>query len=151
MHKLAGFIERWRSPLERGARVTFERAELAGEIAAPYMIADRFVQMLGFKTIGHNWEMLDPHGAFGEARSALTNLAAATATDMLQPSTDWLSEGQAQQCASGFVDAFDRASRTILSNRYDGLWNPIGSGDIEWAFVGYDDAAIALLLLEPEA
>jgi len=87
---LAQFAQDWDARLNQGGRATVQFGALQGEIAAPYVVADRFVQMLGYHTIGHNWEMLDCYGEAGEPRAALTNLAAAIQSDLTQPSKEWL-------------------------------------------------------------
>lgn len=147
---LAQFAQDWDARLNQSGRATFQYGEMQGEIAAPYVVANRFVQMLGYQIIGHNWEMLDCYGAMGEPRAALTNVVAAMQSDLTQPSKEWLGPEPAKACAQQFCDAFDRSTRTIVSNRYDGLWHPIAGNPVEWAFVGYDDCQIALLLLQPD-
>lgn len=149
MDALARFGEEWEPKIGKHAQISFHYAQYDGEAGAPYVIADRFVQLFGYQTIGHNWEMLDPQGQSGEPRAALTNVAQSVAMDLTRPSVTWLGQDQALQCARDFCNAFDLATQMIVSNRFDGLWHPIGGSDVEWAFVGYDTDAIALLLIQP--
>ena len=101
---------------------------------------------LGLKTIGFNWELLDPEAAPGEPRSALGAIAGALECDMEFPQHNWLGKRQAAACAQDFIALFG-APCTIVSNRIDGLWNPISDARIEWAFVGFDQASAVLLLV----
>jgi len=47
---LAQFAQDWDARLNQGGRATVQFGALQGEIAAPYVVADRFVQMLGYHT-----------------------------------------------------------------------------------------------------
>lgn len=140
------FIARWRGPLEVSADIGFaagERAEIAGNHSG---IADAFVTAHGMKPIGFNWELLDAHSGVDEPRSALGVMAGAFANHMEFPKQEWLGAGEALACASDFAGLFDAASRTIVSNRLTDYWNPLTDAKIEWAFVGYDDRRIAVLI-----
>ena len=141
------FIQRWRPVLEKGALVKFAygpRAEPGGNHC---QIADGFVGQLGLKEIGFNWELLDPHAPDGEARSAMGELLKSLTQNLENPSQSWLPRDEAKECAQAYLDLFDPATLTLVSNRYDGLWNPIAGGSTEWGFVGFDQAQIVLLLL----
>ena len=49
-----------------------------------------------------------------------------------------------------FLACFDAHTRQIVTNRMYFGWNPITSASFEWAFVAFDDTAIALLLATAE-
>ena len=141
------FIERWRAVLESGSLVKYAygpRGEMAGNHCQN---ADQFVGALGLKQIGFNWELLDAGAPEGEARSGKGELVKALSHDLANPSHDWLSREEARACAHGFLELFDPATLTLVSNRYDGLWNPIAGAATEWGFVGFDKTRIVLLLL----
>ncbi|MEM6475761.1 MAG: hypothetical protein AAF687_06305 [Pseudomonadota bacterium] len=144
---LEAFGAKWLPVIEPGARVMFEYAKLESLSGIHTSIADGFVERLGLKPIGFNWELLDANADASEPRCALGEMTQALAHDISNPSRDWLSRQTAQEAAQEFLEAFDPATRTLVSNRYDGLWNPIAGAAIEWGFVGYDDEQIALLLL----
>jgi hypothetical protein len=143
------FAARWRTALEARARIIFKSGLLPDAGGNHCQIADAFVVSCGFAPIGYNWEMLDPEGGMADARSAIGVMAGAFAADLELPQTEWLGEVRAQACAADFVAMFDAAEaepRMILSNRLEGLWNPVSDARIEWAFVGFDASRIALLL-----
>lgn len=145
--KAEAFAARWRPILEDGALVKFAygpRGEAQGNHC---QIADEFISTLGLKPIGFNWELLDAYAAKDEARSASGELVKAFAQRIDNPSKDWLDLTQARECADAFLGLFDTGTLTLVSNRYDGLWNPIAGGSAEWGFVGFDEDQIALLLL----
>ena len=147
---LEAFIQRWRAPLKAGAQLTFETRALDKISGTPSSLADSFVGSLGYTPIGANWEMLDPGSDADAPRSAIATMADALTMDMALPQQQWLGEKRATQCAQDFIECFDLFQRTILTNRMYFGWNPISEAKIEWAFVGYDQSAIALLLLTRE-
>jgi len=144
---VADFERRWLDRLASGAKV-LSRAGEPGETAFTHAsIADEFVNSLGLKPIGFNWELLDASAPADGVRSALGEMAKALGSDLHNPSKQWLAPDQATHCARDFLDMFDRNDLTVVSNRYDGLWNPIAGGEVEWGFVSFDRQRIALLLL----
>lgn len=147
---LEAFNHRWRAPLESGAQLVFKTRELDDISGTPSAIADSFVGSLGYTPIGANWEMLDPGSDADVPRSANAAMADALTMDMALPQQQWLGEERAKECARDFLECFDLFQRTILTNRMYFGWNPISDAKIEWAFVGYDQSAIALLLLTRE-
>lgn len=147
MSRLAAFERDWLPHLEGGAKVLFRHGVPSDTAFTHTAIADEFVQSLGLKPIGFHWELLDAAAPEGEARSALGEITTALSQDLANPSKPWLNPEIANQCAHAFCSLFDDAGSTIVSNRYDGLWNPIAGGGVEWGFVGFDSRAIALLLL----
>jgi hypothetical protein len=141
------FITRWRPVLESGALVKFAYGP-RGTVAGNHCdIADQFVGQLGLKKIGFNWELLDASAPEGEPRSGRAELIKAFVNNLANPSQPWLSDVQASECAGEFLDLFDAGTLSLVSNRYDGLWNPIAGGSTEWGFVGFDSTQIVLLLL----
>ena len=147
---LEAFHHRWRAPLESGAQLVFKTRELDHISGTPSAIADSFVGSLGYTAIGANWEMLDPGSDADAPRSAIAAMADALTMDMVLPQQQWLGEERAKECARDFLGCFDLFQRTILTNRMYFGWNPISDAKIEWAFVAYDQSAIALLLLTRE-
>lgn len=153
--RLEAFIEEWRRSLESCAEVAFHIAAREGAGGAPVQIADSYVTEHGFKPIGFDWELLDPMAGAQETRSALGAFADALTKDLAMRS-DWLGEEKALACGQDFLSAFDPLQAVILTNhitRQGGKsegWNPITTATYEWAFVGYDDSAIAFLLLTAE-
>ena len=154
--RLEHFIAQWRTPLESGAEVFFKaRAHQGVAAGAPTQIANSFVSECGFATIGHHWEMLDPTARAEEPRSAIGAFEDALSRDLAMR-TDWLGTECAARCGAQFVDAFEPTWATIVTNHIarDGGqsegWNPISTSALEWAFVGFDRDAIALLLLTGE-
>lgn len=145
--KFEQFASEWLGVLRQGAQIAFERAAL-GKVGGTHCdIADRFVEGLGLKPIGFNWELLDPNGEIGMARSALGELIRALSHDIANPSKPWLAEKAAERCAQQFLTLFDGPALTVVANRYDGLWNPISGAANEWAFVAYDQSHVALLMI----
>lgn len=127
--------------------MAFASAELTDVPGAPAATADGFLSGLGMTAIGYNWELLDASSEADAPRSALAELTSALSRDINSPNRPWLAPDAAALCAKGFLGAFEPWSRTVVSNRYDGLWNPISGAAVEWGFVGFDDQAIALLLI----
>lgn len=130
-----------------GAKVRFECGlrENAGLVHTN--IANDYVQSLGYRSIGYNWELLDAEADGQAPRSAIRQIAEALSHELSNPSKDWLPAQTASACASDFLALFDPAGLTVVSNRYDGLWNPIAGFGAEWCFVGFDEQCIAMLLL----
>lgn len=155
LERVEAFIAAWRAPLELRAEVIFEAYARDGGGGAPVQVADRFVAGCGFGSIGFDWEMLDAAGDSKAPRSAIGAFADALTKDLAMRG-DWLGEDRALECGRDFVAAFDPLGATILTNHIvrDGGksegWFPISAAPLEWAFVGYDDSAIALLLLTGE-
>ena len=147
MEAASAFIERWRPVLESGALVKFAYGPRAQKNGNHCEVADQLVATLGLKQIGFNWELLDAAGPAGSARSGKGELMKALTQNLANPSQPWLSDAQANECASEFLGLFDAGTLTLVSNRYDGLWNPIAGGSTEWGFVGFDEARVVLLLL----
>ncbi len=147
LQPLKAFRDRWRDALASRATFVFHCAEIDPSFDPPQQVADDFVAQFGFTPIGFNWEMLDAAPGASGARSAAVVIADAFARDMVLSKQDWLGEERALNCAKEFVAAFRPDRRTVLSNRFDGLWNPISPSTFEWAFVGFDDRKIALLLV----
>jgi hypothetical protein len=112
--------------------------------------ADTFVADLGYKPIGGNWELLDAEAAPDAPRSALAALVQAFARNMVYSREPWLGEADALAMGADFLACFDPATRQIVTNRMYFGWNPITDAAIEWAFVAFDDQAIALLLATDE-
>ncbi|MEP3051867.1 MAG: hypothetical protein ABJP48_03900 [Erythrobacter sp.] len=147
---LERFAADWRGALETGAGAVIQFAELEPNFAAPHAVADAFVKNAGFTPIGFNWEMLDASDSADGQRAAQTVISGALANNMVMPGVEWLGEKRALACAQAFLGAFNPAQRTVLSNRLEGLWNPISTAALEWAFTGFDDQKIALLLVTAE-
>ena len=148
--RLNRFFEVWREPLERQSGVLFE-ARLHGESSlGDTTIADRLVESMGLQPIGFNWEMLDASQDDNVPRSAIAAFSDALSKNMAFPSQQWLGEDRAKQCGSEFISCFTPDTRTILTNRLDMGWNPISAATIEWAFIGFDERKIALLLVTAE-
>ncbi|QFT76599.1 hypothetical protein [Erythrobacter sp. THAF29] len=144
---IEAFRKKWLARLNRGARTTLEHASIDWVPGLHSAVADKFVTGLGFKAIGFNWELLDASPDASGPRVALTQLTEAFANDISNPSNVWLGTEEARECARDFLAAFDPATRTVVSNRYDGLWNPVSGASVEWGFVAYDAERIALLLI----
>lgn len=144
---LAQFEAKWLNRLNQGARATFKYGKTESGAGLHSAVADAFVSRLGFNVIGFNWELLDASAGRDEPRSALGEMTRALANDIGNPSQDWLGEAAAGECAEDLLAAFDRSALTVVSNRYDGLWNPISAAAVEWGFVCFDGNDIALLLI----
>lgn len=144
--RLERFGEKWLGRLNEGARTTFSFRDLE-ETGLHSAVADRFVADLGMKPIGFNWELLDTSPGAQRPRSAFAQLVEALTHDISNPARPWLGREEAEECARDFLGAFDPGTRTVVSNRYDGLWNPISGAGVEWGFVASDGDQIALLLI----
>ena len=141
------FITRWRPVLESGALVKFASGPRGTQSGNHCVVADQIVGTLGLKQIGFNWELLDAAAPQGEPRSGRAELMQALTQNLVNPSQPWLSYDEASKCTDQFLRLFDPATLTLVSNRYDGLWNPIAGGTTEWGFVGFDDTQTVMLLL----
>ncbi|MBV7265325.1 hypothetical protein [Erythrobacter ani] len=146
LESLDAFIEKWRASLSEQAQIAFETRMLDDVSGLHSAIADHFAASLGLKSIGANWELLDPSGDEAVPRSAIAAFQEAFAKNMALPGTQWLGESRARECGRDFLGAFDPASRTIVTNRMYFGWHPLTDAQMEWAFIGFDDRAIALLL-----
>lgn len=153
--RLETFIENWREPLSKRADLRFHTASRKGLDGAPTQIADRIASAHGYKAIGFDWELLDPAADETAPRSALGAFGDALSKDLTMRA-DWLGRDAALACGREFVHAFAPSAATLLTNHIvrDGGksegWNPISLAPYEWAFVGFDDSAIALLVLTGE-
>ncbi|MEP5937874.1 MAG: hypothetical protein ABJ239_06070 [Erythrobacter sp.] len=147
---LQRFEATWRETLEKNAEVQFELQMLPSSSGSFTEIADRFVQSIGLETIESRWKKLDDKSGNGAQQSAAATFVDALSNDMVFSNSDWLGEKKARQCGQDFVDCFKPHPRTILTNREGSGWNPISTATFEWAFVGFDDRKIALLLLMAE-
>ncbi len=153
--RLEAFGANWRGELETHAHVVFHVAPRKEAGGTPVQIADGFVLRHGFSPIGFHWEMLDLLADVGESRSARGAFVDALEKDLVMRS-DWLGGERALACGEDFIRAFGPLHATILTNHIvrDGGksegWNPISTATFEWAFLGFDESAIALLLLTAE-
>ena len=147
---LAQFRERWLPRLNQGAATVLIHVRGDGALSPHAVIADNFVGEFGYKRIGFNWELLDASPDAEGDRSAYAQLVEAFAHDIANPGKSWMQRSDAEDCAAKFLGLFDPATRTVVSNRYDGLWNPISNASVEWAFVGFD-AKLSVLLLITES
>ncbi|WP_108789918.1 hypothetical protein [Erythrobacter sp. Alg231-14] len=143
------FWAEWQRPLEDRAQIVFDEAITPQTTGTHCDIADAIMQAKGLKPIGFNWEMLDAFGGPDDTRSALGVIADALRADMEFPQQEWLGDHGAAACARDFVGLFE-GPKTVLSNRLEGLWNPVSDARIEWCFVGFDDVRAAVLLLMRE-
>lgn len=150
LDRLSQFIAVWREPLESQATALFEARMLGSALSNHTELADTLVESLGLSPIGMNWEMLDDTADKAAPRSARAAFCDALCNNMVFSSTEWLGESRALQCYADFSSSFNPLYRTILTNRLDIGWNPISAATFEWAFVGFDDRKIALLLLTAE-
>lgn len=141
------FAASWLDRLNDGARTVFHHSPLSAAAGLHSAAADAYVAALGYRGIGFNWELLDAAAAGDAPRSAAWQLMAALTGQISNPSRPWLNEAEAQRCADDLLACFDAASLTVVSNRYDGLWNPISDAPTEWGFVCFDAQNIALLLI----
>ncbi|MBT8388055.1 MAG: hypothetical protein HKM91_04820 [Altererythrobacter sp.] len=148
---LSQFEEKWLSRLNDGARTTFHYGPTPSGSGMHSALADAFVEGFGFTPIGFNWELLDAIAPPDQPRSAIGELTMAFANDISNPSLGWLGEPAALECAQDLLSAFDSAALTVVSNRYDGLWNPISGASVEWGFVCFDDRQAALLLIDEQS
>ncbi len=140
------FNAAWLNALEERARVIFEVMPMPDMLGNHCQVADAAAAKLDLNTIGYNWELLDAEGGIDGARSALGVIAGALENDMEYPRQTWLGADGAAACAQDFIGLFE-TPRTFVSNRLEGLWNPLTNARIEWAFVGMDGANAALLLI----
>ena len=147
---LESFIDTWRAAIEQHANVAFHCTDLMDDFRAPHAVADEFVSARGFTPIGFNWELLDAAPGADGQRSATHVIAAAVSRNVALPQQIWLGDDAASRCAEQFLACFDPLQRTVLSNHFAGLWNPIAGAAVEWAFVAMDHRAIALLLVVPK-
>ncbi len=149
--RLDAFFARWRGRLcEGAAEVRFTAQALAEPPGLHFACADTFVTALGYQPIGGNWELLDAEAASDEPRSARAALTEAFRKDMVFASEPWLGEADALAMGEDFLACFDPGTRQIVTNRMYFRWNPITDATMEWAFVAFDDSAIALLLATAE-
>ena len=148
---LARFEARWLPRLNAVFRTLFHQGMTPPDAGLHSAVADNFVRELGYTPIGFNWELLDAHGDAQSPRSALGEMTKALASDISNPSREWLGQEIARICAQDLLSAFDSNTMTVVSNRYDGLWNPISGAEVEWGFVCFDDKYIALLLITEQS
>ncbi|AWW73442.1 hypothetical protein CD351_03250 [Erythrobacter sp. KY5] len=144
---VAQFRTSWLPVLNDGAATLLIHVEGEGEIAPHTLIADNFVGEYGYRRIGFNWELLDASPDAQGSRAAEHQLVEALSKNIANPSKQWLSKKSASACAKEFLALFRPEDRTVVSNRYDGLWNPISQASNEWAFVGFDRQLSVLLLI----
>ena len=143
----AAFEDKWLSRLNTGANTRFVHGSMPEGGGLYFAIADGFVSASGFSPIGFNWELLDTSGDPSAVRSAHGEVVKALSNRISDYGRPWLARDEAVQCASDFFGLFDPADLTVVSNRYDGLWNPISGAAVEWGFIAFDDSNIALLLI----
>lgn len=149
--RLDAFFALWRGRLcDHQASVSLTARALDAPPGLHITCADTFVTELGYRPIGSSWRLLDAEAGPDGARSAQAALVRAFSANMVFSSAPWLGEGAARDMARAFLDCFDPATRQIVTNRMHFGWNPIADATIEWAFVAYDDDAIALLLATDE-
>lgn len=151
LSRLDAFVSGWGNRLRAdSAVVRIETRTLDAPPGLHTACADAFVAGLGYKPIGGNWELLDADAAPNEPRSALAALGEAFAQNMVYSRHPWLGEEGAIAMGADFLACFEPASRRIVTNRMYFGWNPITLATFEWAFVAFDDQAIALLLATDE-
>lgn len=149
--RLDAFIARWRKSLcEDQATVSLIARPLDAPPGLHFACADSFVTALGHQPIGANWELLDAEADPLGARSARAALVEAFSSNMVFPSEPWMSKRCARGMARDFIACFEPASLQIVTNRMYFGWNPITTATFEWAFVAFDNTAIALLLATDE-
>lgn len=148
--RLEDFITAWRLRFGKHCNVRFAAQALNAPPGLHFVLADSFVTELGYKPIGGNWELLDDAADYRSPRSARAAFVEAFANDMIYSSEPWLGEEAALAMAEDFLACFDPGTRQIVTNRMYFGWNPITTATIEWAFVAFDDHAIALLLATAE-
>jgi len=149
--RLDAFFAAWRDRLcGDHAEVRFAAQALDTPPGLHAACADRFVSGLGYQPIGGNWELLDPDGDVDGARSARAALVEAFSRNMVLSQTAWLGEADALAMGEAFLACFNPARVQIVTNRMYFGWNPITDATFEWAFVAFDDTAIALLLATAE-
>jgi hypothetical protein len=148
--RLEEFIAAWRPRFGKHRDVRFAAQALDAPPGLHFALADGFVTGLGYKAIGANWELLDADGAPDAPRSAHAAFVEAFANDMVFSREPWLGPEAALALAEDFLACFEPRSRQIVTNRMYFGWNPITEATLEWAFVAFDDQAIALLLTTAE-
>ena len=149
--RLDAFIAAWCERLRVDtAEVRIEARPLDTPPGLHAACADAFVSGLGYQPIGGNWELLDAEADLTGPRSAHAALVAAFSRNMVFSNAAWLSEVDALAMAKDFLACFDPGRLQIMTNRMYFGWNPITTAAIEWAFVAFDDTAIALLLATAE-
>jgi hypothetical protein len=150
--RLDAFRARWHLRLNAdGATVRIAADALTTPPGLHAACADAFVTSLGLTPIGGNWELLDAEVDPAGPRSARAALVEAFARNMVFAQQPWLGEDDALVMGEDFLACFDPNSRQIVTNRMYFGWNPITTASIEWAFVAFDQAAIALLLATAES
>jgi hypothetical protein len=103
---------------------------------------DHFVISLGYSALGESWFRLDEAEAQRELATRLqTSLAYGV---------KMLSRVESDALSVQFLAVFDQGDATFLSNWSNNSWTPITRSTIEAAYVGIDDATIALVLFEDE-
>ncbi len=149
--RLDAYFAAWRDRLcEDSAEVRLAAQALDAPPGLHFALADSFVTALGYKPIGGNWELLNDAADNRSPRSARAAFVEAFANDMVYSSEPWLGEEAALALAEDFLGCFKPGSRQIVTNRMYFGWNPITTATFEWAFVAFDDTAIALLLATAE-
>ena len=149
--RLGSYFGAWRDRLCQGsAEVRFTAQALDARPGLHFACADSFVTSLGYTPIGGNWELLDAEAGAGEPRSARAALVEAFAKNMVFPGEPWLDKEAALAMAEDFLACFDPGTCQIVTNRMYFGWNPVTTATFEWAFVAFDDTAIALLLAMAE-
>jgi hypothetical protein len=149
--RLDAFLEGWDERLNAGGgTVTFASQPLDTPPGLHIACVDRFVTSLGHRPIGGNWELLDAEGDLDTPRSARAAMVEAFSHDMVFSQEAWLGKAGALALAEAFLACFAPGSVQIVTNRMYFGWNPITSATFEWAFVAFDNTAIALLLATAE-
>ena len=149
--RLDAFNAAWRARLCAGtAQVRIEGRPLDHPPGLHSACADALVTSLGYQPIGGNWELLDAEAEPDGPRSARAALVEAFARQMVFAHEPWLGEADALSMGEDLLSCFDPRTRQIVTNRMYFGWNPITSATFEWAFVAFDDTAIALLLATAE-
>jgi hypothetical protein len=151
LERLDAFLANWRERLcGDQAEVQFAARLLDAPPGLHSQCADGFVTALGYQPIGGNWELLDAEADLAEPRSARAALVEAFSRNMVFSNNAWLGEAGAMAMGEDFLACFDPRTRQIMTNRMYFGWNPITTATFEWAFVAFDDAAIAFLLATDE-
>jgi hypothetical protein len=148
--RLEEFIAAWRPRFGKRRDVRFAAQALDAPPGLHFALADSFVTGLGYMGIGANWELLDADSPPDAPRAARAAFVEAFASDMVYSREPWLGAETALALAEDFLGCFAPGSRQIVTNRMYFGWNPITDATIEWAFVAFDDHAIALLLTTAE-
>lgn len=149
--RLDAFFAKWRERLsEESAEIRFTAQVLAEPPGLHFACADTFVTALGYQPIGGNWELLDAEAASDEPRSARAAITEAFRKDMVFSTETWLGEADALAMGEEFLACFDPGTLQVVTNRMYFGWNPITDATMEWAFVAFDNTAIALLLATAE-